>query len=60
MATSTTTGAGGGNGEIPSSEDGCGACVVGGGSAKGAPWVGLGLLLALRRRRQSPRGGAPS
>jgi MYXO-CTERM domain-containing protein len=58
--TSTTTGAGAGGsaGETPSSESGCGACVVARGSANGAPWIGLGLLLVLRRRRQSARVGA--
>lgn len=30
-----------------------GACSVSHGSTNGAPWIGLGLLLALRRRRQS-------
>ena len=60
--TNTTTGAGAGGsaGEIPSSESGCGACVVGRGSANGAPWIGLGLLLVLRRRRQSPWVGTRS
>ncbi|MDC3959229.1 hypothetical protein KEG38_35575 [Polyangium jinanense] len=53
METSSTTGAGGDTGENPSSESGCGACVVGSGSANGAPWIGLGLLLVLRRKRKS-------
>jgi hypothetical protein len=51
----TSAGAGGSAGE---SSVGGGACGVGRGSSSGAPWIGLGLLLALRRRRQGARSTA--
>jgi MYXO-CTERM domain-containing protein len=56
MTTATTAAGTGGNGgsvgEVPSTDGGCGACAVGRGSSTGGPWIGLGLLLALRRRRR--------
>jgi MYXO-CTERM domain-containing protein len=54
--TGTSTGTGGSAGEDPSSDGGC-ACGVGRGSTNGAPWIGLGLLLTLRRRRQRAQVG---
>jgi hypothetical protein len=55
-ATSATTGSGmspGTGGAAGAITLQGGACGIGGSSTSGAPWIGLGLLLALRRRRQS-------
>ena len=52
VGTGTAAGAGGSADEF---SFGGGACGVGRGSSSGAPWIGLGLLLVLRRRRQSAR-----
>ena len=65
MSATTGTGAGVGTGGSVGTSGSAGeislqggACGVGRGSASGAPWIGLGLVLALRRRRYSVRGGS--
>ena len=57
MSTSTSAsssvGAGGsGSGEPLEPPSGGRDCRIGRGSAEGMPWIGLGLLLTLRRRKR--------